>query len=275
MKNVIFGLAALLVVACGGEGFSSNAQAGEAGEAGTSQAGSEAGGSSGEAGGDGASAGRSGSSTAGGTHGGDSGAAGNSAGGASGAGGTQEPQDGGVGDSGGAGDAGDVAEEDAGAPDCEAPTTYYLDHDADGFGGGITAEACELPQAVVPYESDDLTTGAWVTVGGDCYDGSDDVYPGATVGTSTPFPGVYGPSYDVNCNGLEEANINVEWVGAAQNCVFEGPYQCSGVAAHKNGNRSETDPGANDLCGGTLMVCLTNTSAGPCGAEPDPASWCK
>jgi len=153
---------------------------------------------------------------------------------------------------------------------CPSPTTYYLDHDDDSFGGAITTQSCVPPQDIVPVVASDVTTGVWVTKGGDCGDNAKLAYPGSTNKVAVTFvrTGWSTPSYDYNCNGLEEPAITDLWVNVPTNCVYQN-YQCSGAGAESVGTRSQTIPGANDLCGGVVHHCTTPTAT-TCGDDFNP-----
>lgn len=234
------------------------AQAGQQGGQGSSgQGGSAAGGEGGEgsaAQGGQAGQAQGGSSQGGAAQGGTSGAAqgGQAQGGAAGAG-----ADGGAG----------------AAASCDNPMTYYVDHDGDGYGGDIHQESCEAPENTARVDGD-LTTGEWLTTSGDCFDDSEFAKPGAAA-QNGPYTTSDGPSYDWDCDGTEEPVVTELWVNEATNCELVAPYQCEGNGALMNGNRSETISGANDLCGGAVRTCLTNTSAGPCVFAPSQPNACK
>lgn len=72
----------------------------------------------------------------------------------------------------------------ANGPDDGLPSiTYYPDEDGDNFGSGSGLELCSNPGA------------GFVTVGGDCNDANDQIYPGATE--------VLDNSIDENCDGVD------------------------------------------------------------------------
>lgn len=259
----------------GGNGSFGSAAAGAAGNAGSGNGGGTGGATSvGTSGSSGtASVDTDGGITSsGGVQGSPGGAAGHAGSGGTlpnaGAGGGSAGTSAGTGGANDAGAGGESSQTDAGTTlPCNNPTTYFLDHDGDGFGGDIAEDACETPEPVLPLVDDDLTTGLWVMTGGDCGDNSEYAYPGSPNSRGSSFSrlGWTVPSYDYDCDGLEEPTNDTEWVGAVQNCTRQSAFQCTGDGIVPTGDRSQSEPGANDLCGGVEQICTADgASSGPC-----------
>jgi hypothetical protein len=66
-------------------------------------------------------------------------------------------------------------------------STYYTDSDGDGFGGGVGESLCQNPGS------------GFVTIGGDCNDNNDQIYPGATE---------ICDSKDNNCDGKVDEGLD-------------------------------------------------------------------
>ena len=136
-------------------------------------------------------------------------------------------QDGGVDD----GDAGDDAADDG----C-IPVTWYKDEDGDGWGNeAVTLEACERPGL------------DWVAQKGDCHDGNADVNPDQTQYFGIPYTPPKGsvPSFDYNCDGIEEGDPAKVTTNTTEKCTINGT-RCEGAGYVAGKLRGE---GFNDFCG--------------------------
>jgi len=129
--------------------------------------------------------------------------------------------------------------------------TYYADADGDGYGNsGNTQTACSQP------------TG-YVTVGGDCFDGSAAINPGATEICN---------NIDDNCDGtIDNAFVNYyadsdgDGFGGGnavsiQSCTTPAGYTTSATDCN-NGN-ANVYPGAIEICNGIDDDCDSNIDEG-------------
>ncbi len=153
---------------------------------------------------------------------------------------------------------------------CDSPTTYYLDHDRDGYGGPLSLRACDAPPNRTIIQGD-LTTGAWVRRPGDCWDDSDLVSPVGT-GKSEAYLVPWGsaPSYDYDCDG--EETPKEPWT-EPEACTYDNfSLRCTGGGYEPNGNRSDSGvAGINDYCGSTTSItCAVHVGPypGTCDANP-------
>ncbi|MFN8699914.1 MAG: MopE-related protein [Flavobacteriales bacterium] len=188
------------------------------------------------------------------------------------------------------------------ASDNEVRTAYinvtqsvlqYLDADGDGFGtNAVTVSDCE-PQP------------GYVSVGGDCNDGNNAVYPGATEvcnGVNDDCDGQTDEGFDLDgdgfttCQGDCDDNSAIRYPGAMELCngsdddcdglIDEGYDQdndgytvCEGDC---NDNNQAVNPGATEICGNgsdddcngiapgdnPSLSCPANTTI-PCDNDPD------
>ena len=141
--------------------------------------------------------------------------------------------------------------------DCDGSTdegvlnTYYADADGDGYGNsGNTQTACSQP------------TG-YVTVGGDCFDGSAAINPGATEICN---------NIDDNCDGtIDNAFVNYyadsdgDGFGGGnavsiQSCTTPAGYTTS--ATDCNNANANVYPGAIEICNGIDDDCDSNIDEG-------------
>ena len=135
--------------------------------------------------------------------------------------------------------------DEAGAVGC---TTYYLDGDGDGFGGGVGQCLCQP------------TASLHVTVGTDCDDTNAKIYPGA--------PEFCG-SVDHNCNGIVNdpgaggctvfaRDHDGDGYGLASDttclCQIAGEYTTVDTT-DCNDNAKSVHPGAADICNGVDDNC--------------------
>lgn len=98
--------------------------------------------------------------------------------------------------SGSGNDGGDTETDTDDTEDDEVVTqAYFADCDEDGVGGSAyviaSSEPSDAPQGV-------CTSGRWVTIGGDCDDNDNDVYPGATEADN---------DVDDDCDGSVDENL--------------------------------------------------------------------
>ncbi|MBM3447754.1 MAG: T9SS type A sorting domain-containing protein [Bacteroidetes bacterium] len=141
--------------------------------------------------------------------------------------------------------------------DCDGSTdegvlnTYYADADGDGYGNsGNTQTACSQP------------TG-YVTIGGDCFDGSAAINPGATEICN---------NIDDNCDGtIDNAFVNYyadsdgDGFGGGnavsiQSCTTPAGYTTS--ATDCNNANANVYPGAIEICNGIDDDCDSNIDEG-------------
>lgn len=252
-------VATALVAGCGGTEFQGTTDdltnAREGGAAGSAAGSSGGGGKTGSASGGsvgtggtssvGGSAGASGGVSSGGTAGASSGGAGGGVvaldGG--GPGGAVGSVDGGTSSSGGTAGTGGALNT-GGAIGCTTQTTFYPDNDKDGFGRSTgTVTACVPPP-----------TGIWSTVGEDCDDDNESVFPGSAIYHDAPHSTSGGNhSFDYDCSNAEEGDPASPY-GAAVSCAQL--LVCKGAGYVPT---TRTGAGVNALCGSTtLSKCVSN-----------------
>jgi hypothetical protein len=140
---------------------------------------------------------------------------------------------------------------------CGNVSTYYLDSDRDGHGNPATAtSACAPP------------TANHVTLGDDCLDTNNKVFPGQTEYFGVTYTKTSGEaSYDYDCDNLEEENP----------AFTHFPGQCT-AACNESGYVVPpiTRPlpvGGNEFCGSTTKaVCrMSGSGSFSCGAQFETA----
>jgi hypothetical protein len=129
------------------------------------------------------------------------------------------------------------------APDvgCVDPIRYYSDADRDGFGrDDVTQWSCSAPAA------------AWATLGGDCNDANERVFPGQSAYFGAPYSVSGGVSFDFDCNGSEDPDSTQE--GPSPNCAGLSLLGCSGSGFATTGRAGA---GVDPSCGSASLVTCT------------------
>lgn len=180
-----------------------------------------------------------------------------SVGGAGGGGSSHSGGAGGQTSAAGDGDAG-VDHPSASDAGCASPLVYYIDHDLDGYGGDLSAVACEKPEDTAPSTSPD--SGPWILQGGDCNDDDENVHPGASWGEG-----------DMNCDGvLEPRPTYTSFVDVAHSCKSINSFQCNGVPTNYLAQGSPV------VCGASTVECVVdNSQTGQCMTIPGPPVACR
>ena len=124
-------------------------------------------------------------------------------------------------------------------PDALGCVTYFNDGDGDDFGQGLDFVCLCAPEA--PYTA---------TVGGDCQDGEEDVYPGAVE---------ICDDLDNNCvNGIDELCDDDDDGYCDQDIlvVFPLPAVCPNGAGDCDDNEASTHPDAQEVCDDINNNCV-------------------
>jgi hypothetical protein len=147
----------------------------------------------------------------------------------------------------GAGDGdGDGAQE----PACSAATTWYADHDGDGYGTKAdTQTGCPQPE------------GKWVADDGDCADDDPRVHPGQMAYFGEPYAGQAGnDSFDYDCSGNEDGDKSQAL--APERCKFLTFPSCGGSGYAPT---SRTGNALNSYCGSlTKEACAPSVAVVLC-----------
>ncbi len=117
---------------------------------------------------------------------------------------------------------------------CTALQVFYRDNDGDGYG--VTSDtklACNQAAA----------GAGWASLAGDCHDGNQDVRPGQAGYFGAPYTTPAGaPSYDYDCNGVEEEEAGTTHFVSCKSCANEGFTKAFS---------DRLGAGVNDFCGST------------------------
>jgi hypothetical protein len=140
---------------------------------------------------------------------------------------------------------------------CDAPVTYFLDGDHDGYGGTSTTIAC------APPSSD------WITRGGDCDDGNADVNPGQNDFFATGYvpTGKTQISFDYDCSGVEEESGSP----VHAYCHASGLNLCTGDG-YVPATPTRTGAGVDAYCGSTETTTCAIQSNLACGENAPTAT---
>jgi hypothetical protein len=113
---------------------------------------------------------------------------------------------------------------------CEPTTPYFVDGDGDKHGAKGTpkaGEACSIPPG-------------FAAVADDCKDDNPLVVPGQMQYFDNPYPTATGPSFDYNCNAVEEVQGGTP-TGSCSPICFPGYLKLDGSA---------------NLCGSTTYISI-------------------
>ncbi len=137
-----------------------------------------------------------------------------------------------------------------GAIDDGVTTPYYQDNDGDGFGSGVTAQACSAP-------------AGYVSVSGDCNDANGAIHPGATEICN---------GVDDNCDGQIDEGVKVTYYqdndgdGYGSGITTQACSKPAGYVAVLNGDCNDANaaihPGATEICNGLDDNCNGQTDEG-------------
>ena len=141
-----------------------------------------------------------------------------------------------------------------GSTDEGVTSTFYQDSDGDGYGSGVTANACTAPFG-------------YVSISGDCADGASSIHPNAAEVCN---------GLDDNCNGAADEGVTLAFYldfdgdkygdvnHPIQACTAPSGYvsdhtDCDDVHAYAHPGASETCNGVDDNCNGTTDEGVTTT----------------
>ena len=111
------------------------------------------------------------------------------------------------------------------------PPVWYVDCDNDGYAplGGATMTACTRPGAPASCASGTWTSVAPTSTVYDCLDSNSSAHPTQSSYFSTTAAGL-SPTYDWNCNSLQERQYSVGAPRFYQICGYDGRGLCAGTS---------------------------------------------